>query len=261
MLKIFITIILAVSIISGCAGIPGNNVSLKNYPDVTKEELQDVNVTFVQYHAKDLSEKKDVDRMKNNYQGKMDTGCLATKNINIRWGSFLTCYVGFFPSAFTATIFPYYCQTIYEAQSSLIYHPTKSETDYLSKQSLISDKTFDITSLPKISYQMPIYQTKKGNYIINTNKDANQTKVYEGDYFIDEEGKVTKLLKTYYLKDKVHEVWSLPWTLLVDLPIYLISGKDKPTPESAKLIVSEKVSTALMRSVLNDASKFEECKN
>lgn len=64
--------------------------------------------------------------------------------------------------------------------------------------------------------------------------------------------KDNKVLKEYYLKDKVHEVWSLIWLLNP-------WSWDEMTPETAKGMVESNISEALVRSILNDAKTFPEC--
>lgn len=67
-----------------------------------------------------------------------------------------------------------------------------------------------------------------------------------------------RILKEYDLKDKVHEVWSLFWALswfVVNPTKY--SNSDYP--EEAKKTTEKTLSEALTRSILNDASNFEEC--
>ena len=69
--------------------------------------------------------------------------------------------------------------------------------------------------------------------------------------------KTNKTLKTYELKDKVHEVWSLLMILagFVYKPLH-----ELPSDDYGKRITESTISEALTRSILNDASSFEECK-
>lgn len=68
--------------------------------------------------------------------------------------------------------------------------------------------------------------------------------------------KTNKILKSYELKDKVHEVWS-SLMLLVAIPIKPI--RKLPSARAGKLIVENNISEALVRSILNDAKSFPEC--
>lgn len=65
-----------------------------------------------------------------------------------------------------------------------------------------------------------------------------------------------RVLKEYYLKDEVHEVWS---SIMLLLAIPMTSLRDLKTPEAAKKIVENNISEALSRQILNDAAKFPEC--
>ncbi len=195
-LSIFVILI---SLITSCAGIPANKVKLENYPTVTNKDSENINLNST-------------------LQNNKNSQCEVRKKFTERWGSFLTCYIGVFPSFFTATIIPYYCQNIYELDASLVATIPESHLQSLP-----------LTIKPSI-------------------KEAK-----EGDYYLNENNELTKLLKTYYLEDKVHEVWSLIWMLN---PF----SWDEATPERAKSETQSRMSQALARQVIHDANQFEECK-
>ena len=75
--------------------------------------------------------------------------------------------------------------------------------------------------------------------------------------------KTNKVLKSYELKDKVHEYWSLI-ALLGEIFVAVIhpstiKNSNISTPERAKIDTENTISEALTRSILNDASNFKEC--
>lgn len=72
-----------------------------------------------------------------------------------------------------------------------------------------------------------------------------------------EQYRLAHLLKTYELKDKVHEVWSLLMILagFVYKPLH-----ELPSDDYGKRITENNISESLTRSILNDASNFEECR-
>jgi hypothetical protein len=154
----------------------------------------------------------------------------------------------------TLAILPYYCQHTYQAQATLISYPSKEE---------LKDKAINIfpNQINFSSDKIQIKQTKtKNNGIVKTNNyllTKDKKRINEGDYFLDENNQIAKLLKTYELKDKVHEVWS-SLMLLAAIPITPL--RKLPTPDAAKSQVENTISEALTRSILNDASSFEECK-
>lgn len=67
--------------------------------------------------------------------------------------------------------------------------------------------------------------------------------------------KTNQVLKEYYLKDKVHEVWSF-FFLVTMLP----GLKEPDDPKHSMQQIEQTVSEALSRQILNDASKFKECR-
>lgn len=84
-------------------------------------------------------------------------------------------------------------------------------------------------------------------YYCQRNYEAKATLISTSD---------NRVLKEYYLKDKVHEVWSALWflsTFVVD------SWGKGPTPKGAIEIVERNISRALSRQILNDAKSFSEC--
>ncbi len=129
---------------------------------------------------------------------------------------------------FTLFTFPYYCQHIYKAKATLISYPKDSQIHGTIKTSIREAKI--------------------------------------GDIFLDENDRPAKILKTYELKDKVHEIWSSLWMLswLVVEPNKYSSIQNKYLevgrhPDVAKTETENTISEALVRQVLHDASTFEEC--
>ena len=70
------------------------------------------------------------------------------------------------------------------------------------------------------------------------------------------DAKTNKILKSYELKDKVHEVWSL---LMILAGFAIKSLHELPSDDYGRRIVENTISEALTRSILNDASNFKEC--
>jgi hypothetical protein len=70
------------------------------------------------------------------------------------------------------------------------------------------------------------------------------------------DAKTNKVLKSYELKDKVHEVWSL---LMILAGFAINSLHELPSDDYGRRIVENTISEALTRSILNDASNFKEC--
>jgi len=62
-----------------------------------------------------------------------------------------------------------------------------------------------------------------------------------------------KTLKTYHLKERSHEVWSLLWLLNP-------YSWDDVGPITAQAKVNQRLSEAMVRKVLNDVKNYEECK-
>ena len=68
--------------------------------------------------------------------------------------------------------------------------------------------------------------------------------------------KTNNILKSYELKDKVHEVWSL---LMILAGFAIKSLHELPSDDYGRRIVENNISEALTRSILNDAKSFPEC--
>mgnify|MGYP000450961209 CR=1 FL=1 len=210
-------LILATSLLVSCAGIPGDRIKLKDYPETEQKVIDGLDLSYRITKKPDWIKKYNPQKYPDPYEnqvddsyilaerisGKLDSGFRSTKEYSstfkrcdavistkVYWSMPMTCFFHQYLSAFTLTIIPYYCQTVYEAKVTLI-----STSD-------------------------------------------------------------NRVLKEYYLKDKVHEVWSLLW-FLATLPVD--SWGRGPTPEGAKKIVEQNISEAISRQILNDASNFKEC--
>lgn len=227
--KILTNIMLIISIFSGCAAIPGKNIKLENYPEI-KGDLKDLNLDFRYFNSVEkLDEYHQFDKIvgenlrKHSVQKSLEDhnhGCtvkVSTKS-EVKEDGFCEPY--FAVTFFTLFIVPFYCQEKYQANASLISYSKETET--------------------------------RGHEI---KLSINQAKL--GDFFLDENDRPAKLLKTYELKDKVHEIWSSLWML----SWFVVDSWGKgPTPEKAKYETENTISEALVRQVIHDASQFEECK-
>ena len=236
--QLFAMLILIPSLVMGCAGIPGNKVNLSEIPEVKSKDIKSLNLSYY-FESKDSEANKceeglecdfnrrfvDLFRSKNYGIELFDTtnpnGCvIKVSSKNDVKGLLLAPYA--WASMLTLFIVPYYVPLDYEAKASLISYPSESS---------LLEKNISILS--------------------------NQSQAKPGDYFFDESNRPAKLLKAYELKDKVHEVWSSLWMI----SWFIVDSWGKgPTPEGAKEIVERNISEALARSIINDASQFEECK-
>jgi hypothetical protein len=225
-----VKIFLMITFLNSCAAIPANKIKLENYPKI--EDLENLSLSYEQ--VKFEPNKKGFDISQNiiktiDEKFKKNKPAIKNKKINhsncsvkisaMHYASFpRTCIVNYFLAGFTLFTIPFYCQHTFEAHATLISYPKDSET--------------------------------RGH---NIKLSINQAKL--GDFFLDENDRPAKLLKTYELKDKVHEVWSLLWML----SWFVYNPESSGTPEGAKKLTEENISEALVRSILNDASTFEEC--
>ena len=188
-----IKLTLVLSILTSCAGIPGRNIKLDDYPEVKK--FNDLSIVYkdgelygkIDYEhnfnkkiSKNFESKK---IFSNELNTKISENCIIKISSKKSLGM---CPITNLISPITLTILPYYCQHIYEIKAILVSADSR-------------------------------------------------------------------ILKEYDLRDKVHEVWSLIWMLNP-------WSWDEPSPEYGKDIVENKISEALVRQVLNDASTFKECK-
>jgi len=210
--------LLMIFLLVSCAGIPGERVNLKDYPEINQKETKNLDLSYNITNKPDWIKKYNPQKYPDPYENQVDDSyILATKTmekLNSNLGNLksfsskvgkcdvsistkvylpmpLTCFFHQYLSAFTLTIIPYYCQTIYEAKATLI-----STSD-------------------------------------------------------------NRVLKEYYLKDKMHEVWSSLWflsALLVD------KWGRGPTPKGAGEIVEQNISEALARQIINEANQFSECR-
>ena len=225
-------------LLTSCAAIPANKIKLEKYPEINGE-IKDLDLSFIEEKSpKKLNEYHEFDDavtqklLKNLVQKKSEksapTKCLIEISTKNETNSDGMCEPYFAVTFFTLFTVPYYCQHTYEAHATLISHPKDSE---------ISGAI-----LPSISGAKP------------------------GDIFLDSDDQPAKILKTYELKDKVHEVWSLLWMLswLVVEPNKYSSIQNKYLdvgrhPDVAKIDTENTLSEALTRSILHDASTFKEC--
>ncbi len=249
-----VKIILLTSLVVSCAGIPGNNVKLENYPEAV-DDGKNLDVNFGYSNIQNLDEYHQFNQVvgasfnkRSIQQSKKipsDASCfvkISTKSEDKEDG---LCEPYFAVTFFTLFTIPFYCQHNYQAQASLIHYP--SESSLKDKSINVNPKQVDFSN-----NKIQIKQTKKGNYLLTEDKQ----RINEGEYFLDENNNLAKLLKTYELKDKVHEVWS-SLMLLAAIPIKPI--RKLPSARAGKLIVENNISEALVRSILNDASNFKEC--
>ncbi len=251
-----VKIILLTSLVGSCAGIPGNNVKLKDYPEIEQNKLDKITLSAEFYPSKNIIKEKEevfIYSLKGLNSKKTESNqCLAKVYSKKNNKSRNKTYFSDIPVIFygvicqlSLTIIPCYRQHIYQAQASLIHYP--SESSLKDRSININPKQVDFSN-----NKIQIKQTKKDNYLLTEDKQ----RINEGDYFLDENNNLAKLLKTYELKDKVHEVWS-SLMLLAAIPIKPI--RKLPSARAGKLIVENNISEALVRSILNDASNFKEC--
>ena len=234
-------LILIINLLSGCAGIPANKVKISDYPEIDKERIEQLDISYVYNDFIEKREGEDPAKINTTTEAKLiklgikkssekqNTKCKIVTSMSSGvydfWGCPIFTNILSIP---TLTIIPYYCQIGFRGGAVLISHPKDSE---------ISG-----TILPSISGAKP------------------------GDIFLDENNQPSKILKTYELKDKVHEVWSLLWMLswLVVEPSKYSSIQNKYLdvgrhPDVAKIETENIISEALVRSILHDASNFKEC--
>ena len=257
-----VKIFLITSLFSGCAGIPGKNVKLENYPEAG-ERGKNLNLSFGyfntekntdEYHQFNYAVSTQLNKyfIQQSTKVPADTACfikVSTKNEIKEDG---LCEPYFAITFFTLFTIPFYCQHNYQAQASLIHYPSESSLRYKSIN--VNPKQVDFSN-----NKIQIKQTKKGNYLLTEDKQ----RINEGEYFLDENNNLAKLLKTYELKDKVHEYWSLI-ALLGEIFVAVIhpstiKNSNISTPERAKIDTENTISEALVRSILNDAKSFPEC--
>jgi len=226
-----IKILLIISFLSSCAAIPANKIKLENYKNFEQKDLEKLDLSYDVVVFEPYNGGIDFNKVLTSKLESKDQKILKTNNVkptkciikvsamgDTPWAR--TCIANYFLAGFTLFAIPYYCQHIYEARANLIYYPKDSEVSGIIKPSL------------------------------------NQAKL--GEIFLDENNRPAKLLKTYELKDKVHEVWSLIWTLTwfaVDTKLY----SNATSPEGATYKTQETISEALTRSIINDAIDHLEC--
>ncbi len=249
--------ILVTSIINGCAGIPSGKVNLRNYPEINGDVFEKIDLGIIPIKPEMVEVKNKVyvsgckdgkcfsetrinsrlvqtedsvftQKLEDNFRKKISQNtrlkdnkllaCRAVITGDVSYNYAPLCFLHQYISAFTLTIIPYYCQTVYQANASLISYPKESQIHGTIKTSIREAKI--------------------------------------GDIFLDENDHPAKLLKTYELKDKVHEFWSSLFALAA---VPITSLRKTPTPYAAKAQVENTISEALVRQVLHDANTFEEC--
>jgi len=198
-----INLILIISFLSSCAGIPANKIKLSDYPDIKSDAVKNLDIAY-EYH--DFVEKREgenpakiditteakliklgIKKNSENQNAKCKILTSMSSGVYDFWGCPIFTNIISIP---TLTIIPYYCQIGFRG----------------------------------------------GAVLIDT--------------------KTNKVLKSYELKDKVHEVWS---SLMVLAAIPIKPIRKLPSARAGKLIVENNISEALTRSILNDASNFKEC--
>jgi hypothetical protein len=253
-----VKIFLITSLFSGCAGIPGKNVKLENYPEAGERD-KNLNLSFGyfntekntdEYHQFNYAVSTQLNKyfIQQSTKVPADTACfikVSTKNEIKEDG---LCEPYFAITFFTLFTIPFYCQHNYQATATLIHYPLESS---LKDRSInINPKQVDFSN-----NKIEIKHAKQGNYLLTEDKQ----RINEGEYFLDENNNLAKLLKTYELKDKVHEVWSSLWMLswfVINPTKYAPNAEH---PKDAKKIVENTISEALVRQILNDAKSFPEC--
>ena len=218
--------VLITSLLTSCAAIPANKIELKNYPEIKTEEAKGLNLSYSTFKFEPDKKGYEFDKVitskiDQNIKPNTQSSCVVRISTMHSAPFPRTCIANYFLSGVTLFILPYYCQHTYEARATLISHPKDSE---------ISGAI-----LPSISGAKP------------------------GDIFLESDDQPAKILKTYELEDKVHEVWSLLWMLswLVVEPNKYAPNAEYP--KDAVKITEDKISEALTRSILHDASTFKEC--
>lgn len=211
-----VKLFLITSLLTSCAGIPGEKIKLKNYPEVNGAEAKNLNLTFELKNRtgpNKILESKFIEFDIKQSQKNQKNGCKVVSVI-YAGNDLLTCpFITNIIAPFTLFTIPYYCQAKYQAKATLIH---------LSQSPIL-----DINGNP---IKNPISPNP-----------------------IEE-----KVLKEYYLEDKVHEVWSL-FFIFGSFGIenkYIDVGRH---PEDAKNEVEQTLSQALTRQILHDASQFPEC--
>jgi len=274
LIRLITALILLPSLLFGCAGIPGKKVKLKDYPAVNKNILKtskisyfivdnldksqgfNIGTTLSKINSpRDFNEELVRNFSKNNIESyqRDNGGCVTLVDTSKRDDEFDgICGPYFIISYFTLFTLPFYCQHNYQATATLIHYP--SESSLKDRSINVNPKQVDFSN-----NKIQIKQTKKGNYLLTEDKQ----RINEGDYFLDENNNLAKLLKTYELKDKVHEYWSLI-ALLGEIFVAVIhpstiKNSNISTPERAKIDTENNISEALTRSILNDAKSFPEC--
>ncbi len=199
-------LILIISLLNSCAGIPANKVKLSDYPRVESNAIKNLDITYEYHDFVEKREEEDMAKIAITTEAKLiklgikkrsekqSAKCKIVTSMSSGvydfWGCPIFTNILSIP---TLTIIPYYCQIGFRG----------------------------------------------GAVLIDT--------------------KTNKTLKTYELKDKVHEVWSSLWMLswfIVNPNKYAPNAE---YPNDAKKIMEDKISEALTRSILNDASQFKEC--
>jgi hypothetical protein len=230
----FINIVLLMSILTSCAAISAKKIKPEDYPKVSENEIKGIKLLYdynsgdrkyYQHFNDKVGEIFSSEEYNIKYSGKNYKNCEIKFSSDSYYPLEKFCNAYGILSGFTLFIIPAYCQKNFELKASLV---TRIDESQLTNQSMIIK--------------------------------PNEEEAKEGEYFIDENNNLTKLLKRYYLKDKVHEVWSLIWGITWPIinPSKYIDGID--FPEEAKEDTKERISEALARQVIHDANQFEECK-
>ncbi len=248
-----IKLILTISLLAGCAAIPGGNVKLGSYSQIDQSKLTNLDLSYertdfgLKKVGADFSDKitKRLSFVERGQKKPFNKNCHVMISSNNDYGTSNVCQVYGILAGFTLFIVPAYCYWNYQVQASLIHYP--SESSLRDKPINVNPKQVDFSN-----NKIQIKQTKKGNYLLTEDKQ----RINEGEYFLDENNNLAKLLKTYELKDKVHEVWSL---LMILAGFAIKSLHELPSDDYGRRIVENTISEALVRSILNDASNFKEC--
>ncbi len=195
-------LVIFIIFLSNCAGIPGKNLKLEDYPDISNISTDDLDITSKIIRKSDYKEAKGMSGFIHSISNTLSKKKIESFHVrNKKIGpceleikpeiDFIFCPITNLISPLTLTIIPYYCQQNYQINAKLI-----------------------------------------------STKD-------------------NRILKEYELKEKVHEIWSLPM-FLVAIPVK--SLRSIPAPEGAKKMTEDKLAEALTRQVINDANNSSECK-
>ena len=148
-----IKLILIASLLASCAGLPGRNVKLENYPKITNEEYRNLSIGYKKINF-DLADKNkkftnNFDlaiiselKLKNIFEDKNNTHACVIRisSINEEQSYLAAGYQAF--ATVTLFIFPYYWQHTYQAHATLI----STSDNRILKEYDLKDKVHEVWS-------------------------------------------------------------------------------------------------------------------